>query len=144
ELAEFELDEPGEDPATPIIIQSFSAASLELLRHDRGTDLPLALLIGGDEAAARWLTPEGLTRATAFATGIGPAKNLLMDDPTVVGRAHERGLTVVPWTFRARNPGDGFDTVEDEMGYFLDELGVDGVITDNPDLFPRATGAGGS
>jgi glycerophosphoryl diester phosphodiesterase len=24
------------------------------------------------------------------------------------------------------------------MAYFLDELGVDGVFTDNPDRFPRA------
>ncbi len=143
ELAELGLDEPDEDPATPVIIQSFSAASLELLRREHATGLPLALLVGGEDAAAEWLSSEGLTRAAAFVTGIGPAKSLLADDPAVVERAHELGLTVVPWTFRARSPGDGFATVEDEMTYFLDELGVDGIITDNPDLFPRGTGAGG-
>lgn len=143
ELAEFRLDQPGADPATPVIIQSFSAASLELLRHEHDTVLPLALLIGGGDAAAEWLSSEGLNRVAAFATGIGPAKDLLREDQTVVGRAHELGLTVVPWTFRARDPGDGFATVEDEMAYFLDELGVDGIITDNPDLFPREAGGGG-
>ncbi|NNF14038.1 MAG: hypothetical protein HKN72_12480 [Gemmatimonadetes bacterium] len=143
ELAELGLDEPREDPTTPVIIQSFSAASLELLRNEHATDLPLALLIGGDEAAAEWLSPEGLTRAAAFATGIGPAKDLLVADATVVDRAHDLGLTVVPWTFRARSPGDGFATVEDEMTYFISELGVDGIITDNPDLFPRGLARGG-
>jgi glycerophosphoryl diester phosphodiesterase len=142
ELAEFGLDEPGADPATPVIIQSFSAASLEILRHEHGTRLPLALLIGGEEAAAEWLSPEGLERAAEFVTGIGPAKDLLMEDRTVVDRAHELGLTVVPWTFRASRPGDGFANVEAEMTHFLDDLGVDGIITDNPDLFPRRSTGG--
>lgn len=144
ELAEHGLADPGADPDTPIIIQSFSAASLEILRHERGTRLPLALLIGGGDAAAEWLTDDGLGRVAAFATGIGPTKSLLTDDPTLVDRAHAVGLDVVPWTFRARDPGDGFSTVEEEMWHYLDALGVDGIITDNPDLFPRsAPGAGG-
>lgn len=144
ELAELDLDEPGEDAATPIIIQSFSAASLKLLRYEHATRLPLALLIGGEEAAAEWLSPDGLARAAEFVTGIGPAKNLIVADPTVVERAHALDLTVVPWTFRARNPGDGFATVEAEMAHFLDDIGVDGIITDNPDLFPRTPVGGGS
>lgn len=143
ELRDLGLDEPDEDPRTPIIIQSFSAASLEVLRHERGTRLPLALLIGGGESAAQWLSDEGLAAAADFATGIGPTKRLLVDDPTIVGRAHALDLHVVPWTFRARDPGDGFERVEDEMAYFLGELGVDGIITDNPDLFPRAAPGGG-
>jgi glycerophosphoryl diester phosphodiesterase len=138
------LSEPGADPSTPIIIQSFSAASLQVLRHDRGTRLPLALLIGGGDAAAGWVSDEGLIRAAEFATGIGPTKSLLQDDPSIVARAHALGLTVVPWTFRARNPGDGFETVEEEMSYYLDDLGVDGIITDNPDLFPRPAVVSGS
>jgi glycerophosphoryl diester phosphodiesterase len=143
-LAELGLGEPGQDQATPIIIQSFSAASLELLRYEHGTRLPLTLLVSGEEAAAEWLSPDGLARAAEFATGIGPAKNLLMADPAVVDRAHEVGLTVVPWTFRARNPGDDFTTVEVEMAHFLEKIGVDGLFTDNPDLFPRAPAGGGS
>lgn len=140
-LREVGLDEPGADPTTPVIIQSFSPSSLESLRHEHGTRLPLALLVGGDEAAAEWLTPEGLARAAAFATGIGPAKNLIAADPTVVEQAHALGLTVVPWTFRASRPGQGFASVEEEMGHFLERFGVDGIITDNPDLFPRLPGS---
>lgn len=143
-LAELGLGDPGQDQATPIIIQSFSAASLELLRYEHGTLLPLTLLISGQEAAAEWLSPDGLARAAEFVTGVGPAKNLLMADPAVVDRAHEVGLTVVPWTFRARNPGDDFTTVQVEMAHFLEKIGVDGIFTDNPDLFPRAPAGGGS
>ncbi len=46
---------------------------------------------------------------------------------------------MVPYTFRARSPGDGFATVEAEMTHFLEDLGVDGLFTDNPDLFPRGS-----
>ena len=136
ELARYGLDEPGADPDTPIVIQSFSAASLRLLRHEYGTQLPLAFLIGGGEAASEWLTPEGLADVAGFATGIGPTKSLLLEVPGIVDLAHEYGLTVVPWTFRAGSSGD-FETVEDEMAHYLNELGVDGIITNNPDLFPR-------
>lgn len=143
ELAELGLGEPGADPATPVIIQSFSPASLEALRHEHGTRLHLTLLIGDGEAAAEWLTPEGLERAAGFASGIGPTKSLLVEDPTIVDRAHALGLTVVPWTFRASRPGSGFTSVEAEMAHFLDELGVDGLFTDNPDLFPRGSSEDG-
>ena len=142
ELVRHGLDQPDADPETPVIIQSFSAASLRLLRDQHGTRLPLALLISGDAAAAEWLTPEGLTAVAEFATGIGPAKRLLLDHPDVIDLAHQRGLTVVPWTFRASDPG-GFATVTDEMAHFLFELRVDGIITDNPDLFPRTPPASG-
>ena len=142
ELARYGLDEPGADPQTPIVIQSFSAASLRILRDEHGTRLPLAFLIGGGEAAAEWLTAEGLGQVAEFAAGIGPTKSLLLDDPDVVDRAHQHGLTVVPWTFRAGSPGS-FETVEDEMAHYLQELGVDGIITNNPDLFPRTQPQGG-
>jgi len=138
ELQALGLAEPDADPSTPIIIQSFSAASLQILRQEHGTLLPLALLIGGREAAEEWLSPEGLARAAGFVSGIGPAKNLIMADPSIVSRAHALDLSVVPWTFRARSPGDGFTAVEAEMLHFLEEIGVDGIITDNPDLFPAA------
>ena len=140
ELARHGLDQPGEDPETPVVIQSFSAASLRVLRHDHGTQLPLALLI--DEDAAEWLTPEGLAEVAEFATGVGPAKSLLLDGPGVIELAHQHDLSVVPWTFRAGDPGD-FETVGDEMAHYLYELGVDGIITNNPDLYPRMPPEGG-
>lgn len=137
------LDQPGADPDTPVVIQSFSAESLRILRHDLGSRLPLTFLLG-NRGSDEWLTPEGLDRIRDFATGIGPARDLLRETPGLVDLAHELGLTVIPYTFRASSPGEGFDTVDEEMSYFLFELGVDALFTDNPDLFPRTEARDGS
>ena len=88
-----------------------------------------------------WLTREGLTDIARFATGIGPAKGLLDGRPEIVKLAHEAGLTVTPYTFTTRTPAGPsarFHTLTDEMRYYLSELSVDALFTDNPDLFPRA------
>lgn len=136
ELESYGLHTRDADPTTPVVIQSFSAESLEIMRSEIGSDLPLVFLLSGREAA-EWLTAEGIERVRAFATGIGPAKDLLLEHPEAVALAHEAGLTVIPWTFRADDPGD-FAGVDVEMAHFLFELGVDGLFTNNPDLFPRA------
>jgi glycerophosphoryl diester phosphodiesterase len=72
----------------------------------------------------------------AGAAGLGPAKDVVLKNPQFVRWAHELGLTVTPYTFRSRNTGK-FASVKDEMAYFLYDLDVDGVFTDNPDQFPR-------
>jgi glycerophosphoryl diester phosphodiesterase len=82
----------------------------------------------------RWLTPEGLAETKQFASGIGPAKALL--DKNLVAQAHDFGLSVTPYTFRSSNLGR-FKSVGEEMSYYLYDLGVDALFTDNPDLFPR-------
>lgn len=125
----------GGDPSTPIIVQSFPAASLQVLRHELGSDLPSTFLIAG-EGSQGWLTPAGLDSIRGFATGIGPTKRHLLEVPEAVEHAHERGLIVIPWTFRVRDAGR-FGSVELEMAHFVFALGVDGLFTDNPDLFPR-------
>lgn len=126
------LDKPSAARHTPVIIQSFSPESLRKLSRLQ-TKLPLVLLVGA-EASARWLSKEGLVEAKKFAVGIAPAKALL--DKNLVMQAHSLGLTVTPYTFRSRSTGR-FKTVQDEMAYYLYELGVDALFTDNPDLFPR-------
>jgi len=83
---------------------------------------------------ARWLAEAGLAQAKQFASGIGPAKALV--DQTLVMHAHALGLTVTPYTFRSSNTGR-FKTLSEEMTFYLYELGVDALFTDNPDLFPR-------
>src|SRR4030095_10031943 len=118
---------------TPVIIQSFSAEGLRKLSSLLKTKIPLVLLIDG-EARTRWLTTEGLKEAKQFASGIGPAKALL--DKSVVTQAHALGLSVTPWTIQLTDVGR-FKTLREEMSYYLYELGVDAVFTDNPDLFPR-------
>ena len=45
------------------------------------------------------------------------------------------GLLITPYTFRA-SAVTGFPDVRAEMAHYLQVLGVDGVITDNPDQMP--------
>lgn len=138
------LAAPGRQVGTPVVIQSFSAESLRILRTGLGSALPLMLLVTepshgastSQEGPAAWLTREGLKRVAEFAEGIGPAKSLVMDNPESVAWAHDLGLTVAAWTFRADEPGP-FVNVTEEMAHFLYTLGVDALFTNNPDLFPR-------
>jgi glycerophosphoryl diester phosphodiesterase len=143
ELRTHGLDRQGADPATPVYLQSFSPESLRVLRHDLGVDLHLTFLISAGEGATEWLTTDGLARVRDFADGIGPSKSILLEHPDLVARAHAAGLTVIPYTFRADDPGR-FPTSAAEMAYFLFDLGVDGLFTNEPDLFPRTPPGAGS
>ncbi len=125
----------GAEPATPIVVQSFSTASLEILRSELGSDLERVLLVEAPDREGR-LTREGLVGGAVIANGIGPAKALLAESPDVVRLAHDVGLSVFPWTFRATEPGT-FANVTAEMAYYLYELGVDGLFTNDPNRFPR-------
>lgn len=125
------LDTPGADPKTPVVIQSFSPASLKALRQEHGCRLPLVYLIGTKEAPA-----ERIKAAREFADGIGPNKDAVLARPQLVDDAHELGMSVTVWTFHAGRSGK-FATVRDEMRHFLHDLHVDALFTDNPDQFPR-------
>jgi glycerophosphoryl diester phosphodiesterase len=127
------LDKPDSLKTTPMITQSFDEATVRRLAAELPA-IPRVLLMES-------FPPEGLTAVrlreiARFATGIGPAKQLVERQPDVVKLAHDTGLTVTAYTFRARNTGR-FPTVRAEMAHFLDTLGVDALFTDNPDQFPR-------
>ena len=130
-LTKNKLDAPGADPKTPVIIQSFSAASLKSLRKEYGCKLPLVYLPPAGET-----TPEGLKAMTAFADGVAPNKAVVLARPQLVADAHALGMSVTVWTFRRGQTGK-FETVTAEMAHFLKVLKVDAVFTDNPDLFPK-------
>jgi glycerophosphoryl diester phosphodiesterase len=124
-------------PAGSLIVQSFDDQPLrDLTRALPG--LPRTFLIDNGDGA-RWLTSAGLAEIARFATGIGPAKGLLDGKPEIVRLVHDAGLSVTPYTFTTRTgtPSARFTTVTDEMRYFLSELNVDALFTDNPDRFPR-------
>jgi glycerophosphoryl diester phosphodiesterase len=129
------LDQPGADPKTPVLLQSFTASSLEIFTRLK-TPLPIHFLFSARDAAP-WITPEGLRKAKQFATGLSPEKTVVKDHPDLVARARELGMPVTPYTFRA-SAVTGFPDVRAEMAHYLDVLGVDGVITDNPDRMPGA------
>ena len=125
-------------------------------------DVPRSFLIGSAAMAERWLSASGLDDVKTFATGVAPSRTLIDADPALVARAHARGLTVVPYTFRLRGrpapPAQVAAMPESyrtllaeyerrlpatraaltaEMRRFVEEYRVDGLFTDNPDLFPR-------
>src|SRR5690606_27061829 len=122
--------------APRVVVQTFDRVSLGRLAEITD-DYPLVPLIG-ISGAEKWTSDSGLDELATFAAGIGPDRRIVYFDSTLVDRAHQRGLSVMPYTFRHDSLLPDFQTVQDAMAYFLTELGVDGVITDNPDQFPLA------
>jgi glycerophosphoryl diester phosphodiesterase len=124
------IDKPRAGASTPIFLQSFSKTSLQRLVHDHDIKWPMLWLTF---KGAKW-TPEIFAEAKQYCTSIGPYKGEVT--ASLVEQAHAHGLKVVPFTFNARDNKD-FKSVDEEMRYALYNLGVDGMFTDNPDLFPR-------
>ena len=123
-------------PAGSLIVQSFDDAPLRVLASAL-PQIPRTLLIDGGDGA-RWLATDRFADIATFATGIGPSKTLLGGQAGMVTAAHAAGLTVTPYTFTTRYPIPArFRDVADEMRYYLDDLNVDALFTDNPDRFPR-------
>jgi glycerophosphoryl diester phosphodiesterase len=124
-------------PAGSLIVQSFDEQPLKDVTRQLPAVARTFLIDNRD--GQRWLNETGLAEIATFATGIGPAKGLLDRRPEIVRAAHARNLTVTPYTFTTRSAaGSGrFNSVSDEMRYYLTELDVDAVFTDNPDRFPR-------
>ena len=139
-----------------VVLQSFDAAGMHELRGRLGAAATLVQLVGSEAVYDGMVTPAGLREISTYAGGIGPSTKriLLRDaDQTMVGvsdlvaQAHRAGLTVVPYTVRAENtflplhlrrgtdPAARGD-VHAEARLLL-ALGVDGVITDSPEVAVR-------
>jgi glycerophosphoryl diester phosphodiesterase len=120
-----------------VYLQSFEEKSVRRLATLLPA-VPRAFLLGSKDAS-RWLTADGLREVKTFATAIGPARQLIEARPGIVADAHAAGLAVVPYTFRQPSgSGDpGRERARAEMRRFLVDYRVDGLFTDNPDLFPR-------
>ena len=120
------------ESGAPIFVQSFEEESLRRLR-ELGSELPQVFLMAEVEQYRQFLSAEGIAGVAAFADGIGPAKTMVDRQPELIGWAHDAGLTVHPYTFRADQVPDRHDSHEAELEHYLFELGVDGVFTDFPD-----------
>jgi len=125
------LEKPESLRTTPVIIQSFDEEAVRRVSIELPT-IPRILLIdtGGDVSDAR------LREVATFATGVGPTKSLIAGKPGLVKVAHNLGMTVTSWTFRA-DEKTSYPSVRDEMAHFLYDLGIDALFTNNPDQFPR-------
>ncbi|MQA60416.1 MAG: glycerophosphodiester phosphodiesterase [Actinophytocola sp.] len=146
-----------------VFVQSFEVANLKELRSQLRVPLVQLVWLSGrpydftvadeDRTYADMVTPEGLAEIATYADGVGPEKTMVikwredksLGEPTaLVPDAHQAGLVVHPFTFRAENtflPTD-FRSSDDpaDYGRVIDELreyyalGVDGVFTDNADF----------
>lgn len=150
-------------PGAPVYLQSFDPAELQRV-HDEllpamDMDIPLIQLIARNEwretfqrqSDGSWLpldytpmrTPDGLADVSRYASGIGPAFDMLVeitDDGRVrrlplIDEAHDLGLQVHPYTFRADSGmvPPYADSFEDFVRFFVRDIGVDGLFTDFPD-----------
>jgi glycerophosphoryl diester phosphodiesterase len=125
------LDRPESLKTTPVIIQSFDEAAIRRVAVDLPT-VPRVFLTSEESD----VTEDRIHDLATFASGIAPEKRVIEGHRDMVARAHQAGLTVSSWTFRAGEK-TAFPTVRDEMSHFLYELGIDAVVTNNPDQFPR-------
>ena len=138
------------DRPEQVFLQCFDGSTLQRLRHELRTPLPLIQLIGennwGEDTDSDYeylQTPQGLAQVAAYAHGIGPwlqqiylgkdgrGKVLLSE---LVTLAHAAGLLVHPYTFRRDELPAGIDSFEELLDVFLLQAGVDGLFTDFPDI----------
>jgi glycerophosphoryl diester phosphodiesterase len=123
---------PKADSKTPIILQTFNEATAKKLAALK-IGVPVVLLLSN---AKGWESAAKVKEWKAYVQGFGPAKAIVEGNPEFVKWAHAEGMTVTPYTFRASNTGK-YPTLQAEMEHYLYTLNVDGLFTDNPDLFPR-------
>ncbi len=124
-------------PSARIFVQCFEAEILKRLRGEFHTELPLIQLVSASPAYWRMWTREGLAAIAEYADGIGPNKSIVEDNPDYVAWAHELGLLVHPYTFRADSLPRKYKSLEEELETFFFVYRVDGVFTDFPDVAKR-------
>jgi len=115
----------GADDNREVTLQSFSVGSMRLLAL-LAPEIPRIQLIPPSSAA---IPEHALDDAARYAQGVAPSRTSVT--PEFVAAAHDRGLTVSPYTVNA--PG--------EMRRLI-RAGVDGIITDNPVELSQLRGAG--
>jgi glycerophosphoryl diester phosphodiesterase len=132
----------------PVFVQCFDAQELKRLRRDLGCQLRLIQLVGENSWAEsatdydQMRTAQGLAELARVADGIGPWIDQLYTLAEIDGQpvssglvrtAHEAGLQVHPYTFRADAVPQGFDSYDELVCWFDCELKVNGLFTDFTD-----------
>ena len=130
-----------------IFLQCFDANELQRIRRElllaMDMSVPLVQLLGTGPEFRAALTPEGMKTVASYADAIGPSMELIVESDSVAGKlkttelvrvAHDLGLVVHPYTFRRDLLPAYAGDYDELLDIFLDDVGVDGVFTDFPDL----------
>jgi len=108
-------------------------------------DVRLVQLMGGEDVYKDMITEQGIKALSGYADGIGPSIGMIVSNNSEPGNleitdlvpyAHKYGLEVHPYTFRKETfamPKYATD-FDDLLDIFLNQVGVDGVFSDFPDL----------
>jgi len=135
-----------------VFLQCFDAAECRRIRNDLKSDLKLVQLIGSnawkgaesDYDALR--TAAGVAAIAEYADGIGPSMDQVISGhgntgglviTPLVELAHQHGMVVHPYTFRADAVPAGFQSFDDLLKAFIVEGKIDGLFTDFPDQAVR-------
>ena len=138
-----------------VFVQCFDDTEIYRLRHELACPLRLVQLIGDNS----WLEAttdydslrraDGIRKIAESADAIGPHISHLYElekidsapvSTGLTGMAHDNGLLVHPYTFRADDIPAGFASFEELIRYFADDIGIDGLFTDFPDLALKSLG----
>lgn len=127
-----------------VFLQSFDPYELQRIHQqlfpEMGIAVPLVQLLGTGPQFETALTDQGLSQVAAYADGIGPSLYLVVKQGSsvvatdLVDRAHELDLVVHPYTFRRDQLPEFADDYQHLLRIFLEDVGVDGLFTDFPDL----------
>jgi len=119
----------------PVYLQCFDDSELRRLRHELDCPLKLVQLIGANGSGNydEMFTRRGMKVLAKTVDAIGPSILHLLRSNDLVEIAHDEGLAVHPYTFRADELPAGFETFEELIRLFVIDIGVDGLFTDFPD-----------
>jgi len=132
----------------PCYLQCFEFSEVRRLREELGWEGRLIQLVGGGATGddgtdfARFRTPEGLAELAPWVDGIGPSISTLIVGSSpedrrltpLAAEARRLGLAVHPYTVRADDLPRTVSSLDDLHHVLFEELKVDGVFTDFPDL----------
>ena len=134
------------EAGSPIFLLCSERAELEEIRKQVGAVLPILQLLGSETNLSTIKLPD----IARYATGIGPSIKLIYqgrDDTRkpllsqLVDDAHQADLMVFPYTFRADDLPEGINSFQELLSLFVEQVGVDGVITDFPDKVAEYLGS---
>lgn len=144
------LDDHGyKDDSDPIFIQSFDSDVLKELRYEYKTRFKLVQLIGenswklSDTNFTFLKSKNGMEVVSNYADGIGPWINHIVYGVNFSGKAQisdlvknarSHNLLIHPYTFREDRLPSYVTSFNELLNIFFNEVDVDGVFTDFPDL----------